>query len=175
MTRSGSRVSHNAPCPPWPPFIVLLFHPYIHYGLALWGAAPEYLINDLFILQKKAIRLISNSEENAHTSPLFLNLKILKLQDIYKLQLANFIYGLDKGIQPISLQQFYHINSEKHDYNTRNKDNPSVRKHNTNAAAGSMFSKSYKLWYEMEPALKNSISPPVFLHKYKSEIFKTYV
>ncbi len=151
-----------------------LFHPFLNYGLALWGAAPQTSIKDLFILQKKAIKIVTNSEYNAHTTPLFHTLNILKLQDLYKLQLANFIYGLNKGIHPSSLQQLYHINSEKHNYNTRNKDNPSIRKHDTNAAAGSMFSQSYKLWYDMEPAVKNAVSIPVFSHKYKSQILLQY-
>ena len=41
----------------------------------------------VFTLQKKAIRLISNSSYICHTNPLFIKLKRLKLDDMFKLKL----------------------------------------------------------------------------------------
>ena len=42
-------------------------------------------------LQKKAMRLITNSSYIAHTTPLFVEEKLLKVQEIFKLKLLNFI------------------------------------------------------------------------------------
>ena len=44
-------------------------------------------------LQKKAISLITNSNYSAHT-PLFIELCLLKLQDIFKVKLLKFYYRL---------------------------------------------------------------------------------
>ena len=41
-----------------------------------------------------AIRIISNTDYLAHSSKLFLNLKLLKLDDIMKFQLGTFMYKL---------------------------------------------------------------------------------
>ena len=49
-----------------------------------WYTPNTKTINRLNILQKKAIRIITKSRYNAHTSPLFKNLNILKLDDLYK-------------------------------------------------------------------------------------------
>ena len=56
--------------------------PYLSYGILAWGASSARL--RLFSLQKKAIRLITNSRLNAHTEPLFKALNLLKLKDIHK-------------------------------------------------------------------------------------------
>ena len=52
---------------------------YLNYGLLLWGTESH----KVFTLQKKAIRLISNSSYICHTNPLFIKLKRLKIGDIY--------------------------------------------------------------------------------------------
>ena len=51
-----------------------LFLPHIHYGITLLGFNP---CSRLIILQKKAIRAITNSKYNAHTEPLFSKLETL--------------------------------------------------------------------------------------------------
>ena len=58
----------------------------LHYGVLVWGQK----IHTLQTLQKKAIRHIAGPGVgfNAHTAPLFKNLKLLKVCDIYKLQLV---------------------------------------------------------------------------------------
>ena len=51
-------------------------------------------LHKLRLLQKKAIRIISNTANLAHSSKLFLNLKLLKLDDIMKFQLGTYMYKL---------------------------------------------------------------------------------
>ena len=47
----------------------------------------------IFILQKRCMRLITFSEfQEHHTTPIFLNFKILKLQDIIKFNTLKLIY-----------------------------------------------------------------------------------
>jgi hypothetical protein len=65
-----------------------LIQPHLEYGITLWGATHETYLNKLNIMQKKAIRVISNAKYNEHTLPLFKQLKLLKLQDIHKLHLG---------------------------------------------------------------------------------------
>ena len=67
---------------------------YINYGLLLWGVKVKKII------QKRAIRLITGSNYNAHTEPLFIQLGLLKVQDIFKLRLLKFYYKLCYGTLP---------------------------------------------------------------------------
>ena len=47
-----------------------------------------------FKLQKRVMRIITCSKYNAHSEPLFKELKLLKLEDIRKLQELKFYYKL---------------------------------------------------------------------------------
>ena len=58
-----------------------LMLPYINYGLMIWG----FSCNRIIKLQKKAIRIIRLTQNNAHTEPLFKKLNILNVTDMLKL------------------------------------------------------------------------------------------
>ena len=73
-----------------------LLLPHMNYGLLLWYKSTSRI----FILQKKAIRAIACSNYNAHTSKLFRDLRLLKLDDLYKLKILKFIYKLENGHLP---------------------------------------------------------------------------
>ena len=74
-----------------------LIVPHLSYCVTVWGSNYETNIKPLEIIQKRAIRLISNVDPKAHSSPLFKNLKVLKLSDLIKyhilLVLHNFLFG----------------------------------------------------------------------------------
>ena len=55
----------------------------LHYGIALWGKSPGILTK----LQKKAIRALTGSGVNAHTTPLLKKLETLSIADIFTAKL----------------------------------------------------------------------------------------
>ena len=52
------------------PYFALLY-PFLIYGIVIWGNTYPTNIKPVFILQKRAIRLITFSKFDEHTSPLF--------------------------------------------------------------------------------------------------------
>jgi hypothetical protein len=78
------------------------------YGLIFWGIS--YYSNIIFILQKRIIRIIAGIRGREH----FKKLKILPLQSQYILSLLLFV--VDNG-------DYFKMNSEIHNINTRNKSN----------------------------------------------------
>ena len=48
-----------------------LVHSHLIYGIQILGGAANKYINDIVLLQKKAVRIICNAKYNAHTEPLF--------------------------------------------------------------------------------------------------------
>ena len=46
----------------------------------------------LFKLQMKAVRMINKSKYNAHTVPLFRSLNLMKIDDIFKLNVFKFYF-----------------------------------------------------------------------------------
>ena len=82
-----------------------LIYPYLDYGISLWGSTHTNYINKITILQKKAIRIISNAQYNDHTNPLFKKHEILKLSDIHNHKLGKYMYQLVKNILPDPLKK----------------------------------------------------------------------
>ena len=65
-----------------------LMLPHLNYGITLWGFKGEIILK----LQTKAPRILSASKYNAHTEPLFKNLKLLKIEHILKLHELKLYY-----------------------------------------------------------------------------------
>ena len=60
-----------------------MFSPYITYGLSVWGQACKSYLNNILILQKRALRFMYFAKKNEHTIPLFINAKLLPLNFLY--------------------------------------------------------------------------------------------
>ena len=70
------------------------------------------------LLQKRIMRVITNSKYIAHTDLIFKTLNLLKLPDLYRLQLYKLYYKIMKQTVPAF---FRHILTEVvNPYNTRN-------------------------------------------------------
>ena len=61
-----------------------LIYPYLTYCNLVWGGAASVHLNKLLLLQKRAVRIITNSEFLESTNPLFVRIKILKIADVHK-------------------------------------------------------------------------------------------
>ena len=70
-----------------------LIYPYFSYGVLVWGGTFESHLNRIVILQKRALRIMNNTEYRSHTNELFYENKILKIRDIYNFQLAVYMYS----------------------------------------------------------------------------------
>lgn len=57
-------------------------YPYLSYCNIIWGRAAKIYINQLLLLQKRAVRIICNAAYLAHTDQLFAECKILTIVDI---------------------------------------------------------------------------------------------
>ena len=77
-------------------------------------------LNRIFLLQKKIIRIISKSAFDAHTEPIFKQLKILKLSDIYRSQIGKLMFSFKKGLLPDAFSGMFLLTNQIHHYNTRN-------------------------------------------------------
>ena len=50
------------------------------------------MIEPVFAIQKKIMKVITCNEMVAHSTPIFDSLQILRLNDVFQLQLASFVY-----------------------------------------------------------------------------------
>ena len=80
-----------------------IFEPHLYYSLLVW-AQNSNSIKRLFVLQKKSLRIIYFLNHNAHTSPLFRDLNILKFPDKIALENCLFINKYSTSVYPQSLK-----------------------------------------------------------------------
>ena len=99
-----------------------LVHPHLNYGCLLWGNTYKTHIHQLEVLQRKAIRAITNSKYNTSSSQLFKKTKILKLGDIYNTQINMFMYDYTTSNVPTSLSQLFTSNNSIHSQQTRHQN-----------------------------------------------------
>ena len=83
-----------------PDVLKILILSHLQYCTLLWANSYHSHLHKLRLLQKKARRIISNTDYLAHSSKLFFNLKLLKLDDIMKFQLGTFMYKLNYNKLP---------------------------------------------------------------------------
>jgi hypothetical protein len=96
-----------------------LVYPYLIYCCIVWGGACATALNKLQVLQNRCVRLITRSPYRSSASPLFKQLRILKLMDIRKLQIALFMFKCLNALLPDSCSQYCIINLRTY-YNMRN-------------------------------------------------------
>ena len=78
--------------------------PYLSYCHLVWGNAPNIYITPLFLLQKRAVRLIHSAPRTAHTDPLFRSSKIIRVPDLFTYFCSLFIYKYKHDLLPNSIK-----------------------------------------------------------------------
>ena len=93
--------------------------PHLNYGVLLWGHKNSRIA----LLQKKCVRIIKHSKFNAHTEPIFKELNLLKMNDIFLHQQLKFYFKYINNQLPDYFKSFnIKLASEVHNYNTRNRN-----------------------------------------------------
>ena len=133
-----------------------LIHPYLLYGIIMWGNTYKSNLSKLEKLQKKSLRIISGAKYNDHTSPLFKNAEILKLHDIYRSQVACFMFDFINNNLPVSLSSIYEYPSDDHTYNTRHRTDPKLPKVYSELARRSVFYTGPNLWLTLDESVKTA-------------------
>ena len=80
-----------------------LIYPFLTYGVHVWGLTFLSFPTQLFIIQKKAIRIISFSEPKSHSEPLFKSLNLLKLNDVNESQKLSCLSVVMQNVTPVSV------------------------------------------------------------------------
>ena len=151
-----------------------LILPYIHYGILAWGNTHRTLLEKLLTQQKKVLRIICNVPSRSHTNSLFSKHKILKIVDLYRFHLGQFMYKLINKSLPQVFDSMFVRNQSVHNYPTRQSDEfhlPLVRTH---LAQNSFIFTGPKLWNSLENEMKNAPSLYTFKNKLKKFLLKSY-
>ena len=67
-------------------------YPYLSYNVCVWGSTFQTHLLPIIILQKRMIRLMTNSGFLDHTRPLFAQLGLLEFPDVYRYNILNYVF-----------------------------------------------------------------------------------
>ena len=107
-----------------------LFYSHIVYAIEVWGSTGITNLNKIITLQKRVIRLMAYRDQFPvlpgplfPSSPLFLELGLLKTNDIFVLQISKFIHKCLNFDIISNFDKWFKLNHEVHTHMTRSNYN----------------------------------------------------
>ena len=84
-----------------------LIYPFLIYGVIAWGNTYNSTLSPIYILQKKAIRVITFSSVDHHSNPLFKLLGVVIFPDLVKHHIRVFMYKYPSQLLPSVFNSFF--------------------------------------------------------------------
>ena len=151
-----------------------MVQPYLTYGIILWGPTYRCHLKQVSILQKKTIRCIHKLYYNAHTEPLFIRNKILKLDDLYKFELSKFMFDCINGKLPTPILEFFISNATIHAHHTRQRNVPHVTQTFGTISERAVTHKGPKTWTEIPQTIRLHQNKNIFSRLLKIDYITKY-
>ena len=140
-------------------------HSHLNYCLAIWGNTYPTHVQPLFLLQKRAIRMITGSPPLETSLPLFKQTSILTLFDSVKLEIVSYSYkNLNSDI----------FRRAQHDYYTRFRDDFVLPNFNLIVYKHSLTYNAPKMWNNVPNNIKVKRSSYSFRRSYKKYLLSRY-
>ena len=135
-----------------------LIYLFLTYSLVTWGNTYPTSLQPLIILQKKAVEIITFSDFNSHSSPLFRKLGLLKLGDFIYLDNALFMHDYYSYGLPSTFNSLFKSSNKVHQYATRlaSKKSYYLPKVRTNYGKFNIRSSGAKLWNAIKENVKSA-------------------
>ena len=152
-----------------------LFNSKLQYAILCWGATSASYISKLQVLQNKAIRNMNKAPRYYRLDNYYLNQRILKVHDLYELEIGKFMHGHFHGNLPTCFSSFFIESRYVHPYSTRHSDyrNYNVSNFRTNRGQRSIQFLGPKVWNNIPIEIRN-VSKETFKNKMKRLIFSRY-
>ena len=139
-----------------------LIYPHFVYCIIAWGSAKPTLLNKLFILQKRAVRLCTGSGFRTSSNPLFTKLHLLKIGDIYNLYTTMFMFQLKCNTLPNSCLNLVSLANKDNVYNTRYSGYFKIENFRTRAREMYLAVRGPKLWDSLPLQIQTSANIGLF-------------
>ena len=145
-------------------------YPYFTYCNLIWGGAAKTHLESLILLQKKCVRIINKVGYYDSTKPLFIELNLLTVEQIYEFNCAKFIFCSFNNIKYAEFSNRLVTNNSLHNYQTRSAKQ--FRKEYTRLQKfmNSFLNKGIEMWNSLPEYIKNVKALQTFKKKTKDYI-----
>ena len=152
-----------------------LIYPHLYYCNIVWGCASKSLLNELVVLQKRAIRVINNANYRCHTDPLFKLCNVLKFCDLNLFFSCQFAYQFINKYLPSTCENFLQIKSKSlNPYNLRFQDEFVIPQYRTLVRERCVRVRAPKFWTTLPDNVKMSLSIVSFKHRLRCFVIENY-
>ena len=153
-----------------------LILPYLTYCNIVWGGARVTSLNKLFILQKRAVRIVCRAPYLAHTSPLFVATGFLKLCELHKKELAIFMFRYHNNLLPACCSGLITSVQTTHNYSLRKcASQYKIETSHTVIRQAFLSNSGPIIWNSLSDSLKNSVSLAVFKKDIRKSLLECYL
>ena len=149
-----------------------MFHSFLSYGIAVWGFKYKSYFQKLFVLEKKIIKVLTFNKQTAHSTPIFADIQLLKIDDICQLQLLTFVYDCLNKLSPLFVKC-----SQVHSYSTRLASRGDLfleRKNTFQYGIRSIEYNGARLWNMIPSHIREASSSSVFKNNVKKYFLTQY-
>ena len=162
-----------------PQNLLSLYHsiifPYLKYCNIVWATnATQTELDALYKVQKKCLRILSNSHYLAPSAPIFKKLSLLNIFDINRQEIATFIYKYEHNLLPDPFLDKFKYNNQVHNYNTRSTHKFHLWSVKSIYEAKSINYIGPKLWNSIPHDITKSQFVSSFRNKYKTLLISNY-
>ena len=83
------------------------------------GSYIHIFVKSNSVLQRKILRVITFSDKNAPSTPIFDSLKILKFNDMITMHIVSFVYECGQNLSPACFSNYFTWIENVHSFGTR--------------------------------------------------------
>ena len=152
-----------------------LFNSRLQYAILCWGSASRTNLHRLQVLQNRAIRNMNKAPRFYRLDNYYINQRILKVHELYDLEVAKFMHGHFNSSLPVCFSAFFLETGDSHRYYTRSSSRRNYNLMGFRSMRGQRSIQYYgpKIWNDIPLSMK-SMSKAGFKKKYKNFILSNY-
>ena len=140
---------------------------HLSYCNIIWGATYQSTLNNLYILQKKALKIGFKLSKFTSDNDVFNHANVKSIYYINKLQTVSFVYSTINNNLPLNYKNYFLLQENSQPYNLRSNLNLQTQRAKTNNRKFSLRHRGPELWNKIPIEIRSSASLLIFQKKYK--------
>ena len=146
----------------------------IKYGIEIYGATTKSNLHRIQVLQNKLLKVLTKKEFRYSTNQLHIDMRILKVEDIYSHSILQFVYKCLNKKVPKKFHKNFSRLGDTHDHDTRNRHLLRTPQFDTEIGRKSTNCIGASLWNTIEMDTQVAKSINVFKRKLFTELHRKY-
>ena len=137
------------------------------YCNIVWGAACTSFLEPLYILQKRALKIVLHLPRLTHSDDIFLKANKLSLHELFERNSLSFVYSIINHISTPVFDDFFVLTENVHSYATRSQGGLHTEFASKLVRKQSIKIRAPQLWASIPLSIRNSPSLSVFKKRLK--------